>query len=252
MRLVLFCLTLAATQAAAADFEGIITGKPLGPNEQVQSMKMYLSSTGVRMEATGLGQKSAGGAAGFSLTMVWKSSDPNNFYLLNPANKSYLKHDISKAQAAAGGAEGPKVEKLGTTTFLGHTVQKAKVTFSGGRTQELWVDTSLHFPAAALALFGQERAAQNSPWKALEKAGIAGIPLKDMDAEGKSGWEATNVEKKSLPASLFQIPPDFHEAKNALEMLPAEQQAQLKAKMDAMTPEQRAKLEEAMKKATQQ
>jgi hypothetical protein len=251
MRMVLFCLTLAASQAMAADFEGIITGKPIGANEQVQSMKMYLSSTGVRMEATGVAQKSTPGGGGFALTMVWQASDPNNFYLLNPANQTYLKHDISKVQNAAGATEGPKVEKLGPATFLGHSVQKAKVTFSGGRTQELWVDTSLHFPASALALFGQERGSQNSPWKALEKAGINGIPLKDIDAEGKSGWEATNVEKKSLPASLFQIPPGYHEAKSALDMLPAEQQAALKAKMDAMTPEQRAKLEEAMKKAAQ-
>ena len=251
MRLLLFCLTLAATQASAADFEGIISGHPIGPNEQVQSMKMYLSSTGVRMEASGLGQKSTPGGAGFALTMVWQASDPNNFYLLNPANKTYLKHDISKAQAAAGAAEGPKVEKLGPATFLGHTVQRARVTFAQGRAQELWVDTSLHFPASALALFGQERGAQNSPWKALEKAGINGIPLKDMDADGKSGWEATSVEKKSLSASLFQIPAGYTEAKSALDMLPAEQQAQLKAKMNAMTPEQRAKLEEAMKKASQ-
>jgi hypothetical protein len=113
------------------------------------------------------------------------------------------------------------------------------------------MDTALHFPASALALFGQERGVSNSPWKALEKAGVNGIPLKDMDAEGKSGWEATSVEKKSLAASLFQIPAGYKEAKSALDMLPPEQQAQLKAKMDAMTPEQRAKLEEAMKKAAQ-
>jgi hypothetical protein len=250
MRVVLFCLTLAATQAQAADFEGIITGQPVGQTG-VQSMKMYLSPTGVRMEVSGVGQKAA--ASGFTITMVWQASDPNNFYLLNPANKTYLKHDLSKAQQAASTADAPKVEKLGTATFLGHTVQKVKVTFAGagGRSQELWVDTALHFPASALALFGQERGPQTSPWKALEKAGVAGIPLKDLDGDGKSGWEASSVEKKSLSASLFQIPPDFHEAKNALDMLPAEQQAALKAKMDAMTPEQRAKMEEMMKKATQ-
>ena len=249
MRLLLFCLSLAATQAVAADFEGIITGKPVGSNEQIQSMKMYLSSTGVRMEVTGVGQKAAPG--GFSLTMVWQANDPNNFYLLNPANKTYLKHDISKVQGAVAATEGPKVEKLGPATFLGHSVQRVRVTFAGGRAQELWMDTSLHFPASALALFGQERGVSNSPWKALEKAGVNGIPLKDMDAEGKSGWEATSVEKKSLAASLFQIPAGYKEAKSALDMLPPEQQAQLKAKMDAMTPEQRAKLEEAMKKAAQ-
>jgi len=248
MRLVIFCLTLAATQAQAADFEGIITGQPVG-DTHVGSMKMYLAPSGVRMEATGVGQKAT--AAGFTVTMLWQVSDPNNFYLLNPANKTYLKHDISKAQEGASTADAPKVEKLGTATYLGHSVQKVKVTFAGGRAQELWVDPSLHFPASALALFGQERGSQTNPWKALEKAGFAGIPLKDLNGDGKSGWEATSVEKKNLSASLFQVPPDFHEAKNALDMLPPEQQAALKAKMDAMTPEQRAKMEEMMKKAAQ-
>jgi Domain of unknown function (DUF4412) len=247
MRLVLFCLTLAATAAQAADFEGIITGAPVGQTH-VQAMKMYLAPMGVRMEATGEGEKASGG---FTITMVWQASDPNNFYMLNSANKTYLKHDLSKVQQAASTADAPKVEKLGSATFLGHNVQKVKVTFAGGRSQELWVDNALHFPASALALFGQERGPQMSPWKALEKAGVTGIPLKDLDGDGKSGWEATSVEKKSLSASLFQIPPDFHEAKSALEMLPAQQQAAIKAKMDAMTPEQRAKMEEMMKKATQ-
>jgi hypothetical protein len=247
MRLVLLCLTLAASAAQAADFEGIITGAPVGQS-QVQAMKMYLSPAGVRMEASGVGKQAA---AGYTITMVWQASDPNNFYLLNPANKSYLKHDLGKAEQAASKVDAPKVEKLGSTTFIGHSVQRVKVTFANGKSQELWVDTSLHFPASALALFGQERGPQISPWKALEKAGVAGIPLKDLDGEGKSGWAATSVEKKSLSASLFQIPPDFHEAKNALDMLPADQQAAIKAKMDAMTPEQRAKMEEMMKKAAQ-
>jgi hypothetical protein len=248
MRLLLLGLTLAATQAQAADFEGIITGKPVGQTH-VESLKMYLSSTGVRMEATGIGQKD-GAPGGFNITMLWQSTDPNNFYLLNPANLTYLKHDITKVQQTAA-TEVPKVEKLGTGTFLGRNVQKVKVTYPGGRSQELWVDNSLHFPASALALFGQERGSSHSPWKALEKAGVTGIPLKDLDNDGTAGWEATSVEKKSLGAALFQIPPGYHEAKSALEMLPPAQQAAIKARLDAMTPEQRAKMQEAMQKAAQ-
>ena len=250
MRLVLFCLTLAVTSAQAAEFEGIISGKPTGDTARTESMKMYVSSTGVRMEVAGMAEKSAAGP--ISMTMLWQASDPNNFYLLNMANKSYLKHDLVKAQQAASAAAPPKVEKVGTGTFLGRNVQKVKVTYAGGKTQEVWVDTSLRFPASALALFGQQRRGQNSPWKAMEQAGVAGIPLKDVDANGKDGWEATSIEKKSLPASLFQVPAGFHEAKNALEMLPPEQQAAMKARMDALTPEQRARMEEALKKAAGQ
>lgn len=252
MRLALFCLALAASQVQAAEFEGIITGKPTGDTQRSTSMKMSVASSGIRMEVTGL-NPTATTAPGMTVTMLWQASDPNFFYLFNPANKTYLKHDITKAQQAASTTAPPKVEKVGSTTFLGHTVQKVKVTFATGKTQEVWVDTSLHFPASALVFFTQARGSQNSgPWKAMEKAGLAGIPLKDIDADGKSGWEATNIEKKSLPASLFQLPAGFTEAKSALDMLSPEQQAAIKAKMDAMTPEQRARMEEAMKKAAQQ
>jgi hypothetical protein len=251
MRLLLFCLSLAAVQAQAAEFEGIISGKATGNPERTGTMKMYVSSKGVRMEISGIGQKSEAIAGGIAVTMIWQASDPDNFYALNPATKTYLKRDFKKAQQAASTAPAPKLEKLGAASFLGRSVQKVKLTFEGGRTQEMWMDTSLHFPASALVLFGQQHGAHDSTWKAMEQAGVAGIPLKEVDADGKTGWEATSLEKKSLPSSLFQLPDGFHEAKNPLEMLSPEQQAALKAKMDAMTPEQRAHMEE-MRKAIQQ
>jgi hypothetical protein len=185
--------------------------------------------------------------------MLWQASDPNNFYLLNPANKTYLKHDMTKAQQAVADVAPPKVERVGATSFLGHTVQRVKLTFASGKTQELWVDTSLHFPASALVFFTQARGSQsNGPWKAMEQAGVAGIPLKDLGEDGKSGWEATSIEKKSLPASTFQIPAGFTEGKSALDMLSPDKQAAMKAKLDAMTPEQRARMEEMLKKAAGQ
>lgn len=252
MRLVLFCLALTASQVQAADFEGIITGKPTGNPERAQTMKMYVGSSGIKMEVSGL-SPAGPAAAGMAVTMLWQLSDPNNFYLLNPGNKTYLKHDITKAQQAASNVAPPKVEKVGSTSFLGHTVQRVKLTFANGKTQEVWVDTSLHFPASALVFFGQARGSQNSgPWKAMEQAGVAGVPLKDIGDDGKSGWEATSIEKKSLPASLFQIPAGFTEGKSALDMLSPDQQAAMKARLDAMTPEQRARMEEMMKKAAQQ
>lgn len=243
MRLFLLCLTLAATQAAAGDFEGIVTGRQIGDTHSENTMKMYISSIGVRTEATGTGPQS------FNIIVLWQPSEPGYSYVLNPATMTYLKQDNSKLQSTAGAAELPKVERLGTGSYIGHTVQKVKVTSSDGKSQELWIDTSLHFPAAALALFGQMRGARANPWKALENAGVLGIPLRDINANG--GWEATSVEKKSLAASLFQIPAGYHQAKSGIELLPPAQQAQFKAQLDAMTPEQRARVEEMMKKAAE-
>jgi hypothetical protein len=250
MRRVLLCLALVASQAQAADFEGIITGKPTGNPERAQTVTMYLGSSGVRMEISGLnpGGPSPGG---MTVTTLWQLSDPNSVYILNPANKMYLKRDMTKAKQAASTVAPPKVERVGATSLLGHTVQRVKLTFANGKTQEVWVDTSLHFPASATAFFREAGTQNGGPWKAMEQAGVAGIPLKDIGDDGKSGWEATSIEKKSLPASLFQIPAGYTEAKSMLDMLPADQQAARKAKLDALTPEQRARIEEMMKKAAQ-
>lgn len=261
MRLAVLCLTLLAGPALAADFEGVITGKPTksDPGKPgLESMKMFLSPAGWRMEATGdMTQKGAKGAAGeetFRMTVLWRAAEPAVTYILNDASKAYLKHDISKDKEVIAGIEEPKVEKLGKATFLGRSVQKVKVTYKD-RTQELWVDTSLKFPAAALAALSRENGAQNASWRALEKAGVGGIPLKEVNADGTSGWEATSVERKSLPTSLFQVPAGFHEAKDALEMAPPGKQAELRKQRDEMmkkmTPEQRARMEEMMKKYQQ-
>jgi len=252
MRLLLLCLTLAgSTPALAKEFEGVITGKSISSEPgkaYLDSIKMFLSSAGARVEFT-LPASATGTAVGTQYIMVWRAADPDTAYILNPANKTYLKHDISKARQSAGAADAPTVEKLGKATVLGHSVERAKVTFSPTRTREIWVDTSLHFPSAALAAFGMERSTKNGTWAALDKAGIGGIPLKELSADGTSGWEATNVEQKSLPASLFQLPADYHEGKSSLDMLPPAQAEAMKKRLDAMTPEQRAKVEEMMKNA---
>jgi len=254
MRLSLLCLTLLASPSLAGDFEGIITGKPVvndGGVVGLSSMKMYLAPAGFRLEASG--QKPGSAGAPFQMTMMWRAADPGATYILNDEAKAYMKHDISKAKQTD--SEAPTVEKLGKASYLGHSVERVKVTFPNRTATELWVDTSLHFPAAALAAFGHEQGGKSGAWRALEKAGVVGIPLKELNGDGKSGWEATSVEKKSLPASLFQVPSDFHEAKDPLDMAPPGQQSALKKQRDDalknMTPEQRAKFEEMMKKYQQ-
>jgi Domain of unknown function (DUF4412) len=253
MRHLLLCLTLAATPALAKDFEGVITGKPVSERTKgggLVSLTMSLSPAGARVEAT----ISMGGQKGegeMHTIMVWRVGDPNTSYILNPATKTYLKQDVSKAREAASGAEAPTVEKLGTTTFLGHSVERVRVAMGGKSPKEYWVDTSLHFPSAALAAFGMDKNAKNGAWTAMEKAGVFGIPLKELNADGTSGWEASSVEQKRLSASLFEVPADYHESKNGgLDMLPPAQRAAMEERLNNMTPEQRAKMEEAMKNMT--
>jgi hypothetical protein len=249
MRFLLVGLTLFSTVVQAKDFEGVITGKSVTTDPSkpgIESMVLSLSATGVRVEAT-MATGQPGPAAGLHSVMVWSAADPNTAYLLNPATKTFLKHDVSKGSGAADAAAAPTVEKLGKATFLGHNVEKVRVSTGSMPPREYWVDTSLRFPTTAMSAFSMGRNSKNGAWAALEKAGVVGIPLRDVNADGTSGWEATSVEQKHLAASTFQVPSDYHEGKSALDMLSPAQQAAMQQRLNSMTPEQRAKLEEMMK-----
>lgn len=248
MRLLLVCLTLFATQALASDFEGVIISKTVSADPGkggLQAMVLSLSPTGVRVEVTVATGQRGGPAADFRSTMVWSSAAPSTSYLLNAATKTYLKQDLPQTTDAA--TDSVKVEKLGKTSFLGRTVEKVRVSDAGHPPREYWVDTSLRFPAAARSVFSMGRNTKSGAFAAMEKAGVMGIPLKDVSADGTSGWEATSVEQKHLPASTFQVPSDYHEGKSFLDMMSPDQQAAMQQRLNGMTPEQRAKLEDMMK-----
>ena len=92
--------------------------------------------------------------------------------------------------------------------------------------------------------------------KALRDDGADGFFVKMVTREkGKpeptSTMELTKVEKKSVPASLFEIPPGYTKQEGMLGaagvMASPEQQEQMRKAMENMTPEQRKQLEEMMK-----
>jgi DNA-directed RNA polymerase specialized sigma24 family protein len=67
--------------------------------------------------------------------------------------------------------------------------------------------------------------------------------------------EVTRVERKTLPASLFQVPAGYKETESAFGGVTPEQQkaledarSQMKDALDKMTPEQRKAYEDAMKR----
>ncbi|HXX31562.1 MAG TPA: DUF4412 domain-containing protein [Myxococcaceae bacterium] len=258
MRLVVLASLLAASPALAADFEGVITGKSIGTEQAdpMRTMTLSVAPAGFRVEGTvSPGKKEGGPGAPLHFVMLWRASEPGVTYFLNLDTKTYLKHELTKDNPGDPSAKAPTVEKLGKTTLLGRSVERVKIVHSSGSTEEMWIDTSLRFPPAAVSALSQGDPSRHNTWWALEKAGVTGIPLKQVFGE-KNGWEATQVEKKSVSSSLFQIPAGFHQAKDALEMLSPEQQAEIQKKrqemMQKMTPEQRQRMEEMMQKMQQQ
>jgi len=252
-----------ALPARGADFEGVISGRAFAkeqdPGSPGGTMRMFISPAGVRMQITGemsMPSKDGGEKRKLSIdfVMLWRSAEPGVHYWINEQNKTYEKKSFEKHEKE-GAKKEIKVERLGKATVAGRSVEHIRVTGSSGHVEELWIDTSLSFPAAAAAALKREET-EEGWWDAVQKAGFKGIPLKMTNKDGTSGWEATSVEKKSLPGSLFSIPSGYREAKGYMDMLSPEQAQEMrKMQEDAMknmTPEQRKQMEEMMKKMQQQ
>lgn len=96
--------------------------------------------------------------------------------------------------------------------------------------------------------------------QALKDAGAQGMPLKVVVTTGEGGkvrLDAVKAEKKSLPASTFEIPAGYTKSVGGIMVATGPEAAAMKARMEAarkkqeeqmknMPPEQRAVIEKRM------
>jgi hypothetical protein len=256
-RTLLLAACLSALPALA--FEGVIdmkmtiAGKPEA-NQSVSStgtITMSIKGLSSRMDSS---MKLPGVSTPLKTTVIHRADEPNTTYLVYEANKTYDKMD-SKADADVDhDASKATVKRLGKENIAGRPTEHVLVTEEGGREMELWIDTTLISSADLEKAFGTERRG-GSWWGALKKAGVTGIPLKFVskgkEAHDRITTEATRVESKSISSSLFQVPAGYTESKGGgLGPMSADQQKELmKSYMDKMSPADRQKMEERMKKA---
>jgi hypothetical protein len=91
--------------------------------------------------------------------------------------------------------------------------------------------------------------------KAVREAGMDGFPIR-WATKGEHGngltMEMTKFEKKSVPASAFEIPADYKKSSAMSVGMSPEQRKQMDEALKNMTPEQRKQYEEMMKQHGQQ
>ena len=96
--------------------------------------------------------------------------------------------------------------------------------------------------------------------KALKDAAIEGYPIRMVMKESETGpvtmrMEATTVERRSLPGSLFEVPAGYKETSMMGVMAQTPEQAQqmegaqarMREAMEKMPPEQRKRMKEMLK-----
>ena len=267
MSSILFALLLAAGPAFA-QFEGVlemkmsVVGKG-GEGGGSGTMDVAVAKAGTRSDIN-----MNMGPMGVKMVMLQKTDTPDMVYRINDADKTYTEINLAQMRAMAGKQQDTPeytVEKLGQETILGyqtqHVMVKEKNPASGkGMNMELWTGKDLLDYATFSKLQDRpdQKGREQALLKALKAADADGMPLKAITtaADGsKVTVEVVKADKKSLPASTFEIPAGYTKsAESMMGMMGGASGAQAdeaKKRMDEalknMTPEQRQMMEKMMK-----
>lgn len=259
---------IAVSATALAQSEGIATfaGSVHTDNGKTiaSSGKIFLAKAGCRVDwetrlPDSADRKDAhnGAPDRFHLVVLQLASEPGRTYTLNPERKTYSVRDAPKETPTPSVPDRAwKIQKLGRDTVAGFSCEKVLLTSDRGNEMELCVTRELT-PSDAWTAAMSRREDQAGPLKALKANGVSGFPIRwifrsEKSKDISSTMELVSFEKKSLPASLFEIPPDYKKTEGSGLYLTPEQQKAMddarKAAMEHMTPEQRKKMEEYLQK----
>ena len=247
-----------ASGPAFAQFEGEITMK-MTMREGSGTGKNYISKAGVRSE---LDIQTA--RMPMKMTTLVKASTPGLVYLINDVQKSYTEIDTKKTREQLEKTRGKSqdswtVKKLGRETVNGYACEHVLITRGDDAKSEMEWWTSKDIAGLSYeAMRGLMRrgADEEGIMKALRDAGAEGFAVKMVTREKGSPnpvmtMELTKIEKKSVPAALFEIPTGYRKAEGmmgAMGVASPEAQEQMRKAMENMTPEQRKQMEEMMQR----
>ncbi len=259
----------AAATTASAQFEGVADFKVTTNAGQGQSVngtgKMYVSTRAYRsefeMQMTGAGggkDSRRGAPAAMKMTMFSKLSEPDRLYMLDDAARTYSIWDLSKSREDMKNApkETYTVKKLGKEMVAGLSCQNALLTSSKGDEIEACVSRDFAASSDWIAAMNRGDPASGSWIHSLKSAGIEGFPVRwSTRSKGSKDatmtMELTRVEKRSLPASLFEVPAGYKQSETAMGGLTPEQQKSIDDALKNLTPEQRKAYEDGMKRYAQ-
>jgi Domain of unknown function (DUF4412) len=192
------------------------------------------------------------------MTMLGKASKPDVLYMVDDESKTYSVWDTRQARdPEASAKETYTVERLGAGSAAGVTCQKALVTSSKGSRFEVCVSKELSASADWIAAMSRREHTGN--WiRALKEKGLEGFPIRwsmfrKDETEPFMTMELTKLEKKTLPASLFEVPADYKQTDAAIGGLTPEQRKAMedmrRRMIEKMSPEQRKAYEDAIQRS---
>lgn len=187
---------------------------------------------------------------GISSKSLVQKSTPDVIYMINDKTKTYS--EVKPADLSKDDTKTYSVKKLADETINGYKCTHALVT-EGNETHEVWNTKDVaDFEKYAQSFKNNKRTGSVKRDQALKAAGCDGLPVKTVhkgnDREGEMTMELVKMEKKTFGKSEFEIPAGYTRGGGAAS--PAAGGVQVKSQQEIMnmSPEERAKYVEELKK----
>jgi hypothetical protein len=264
---------LFAAAVANADFEGEADLKITATGEHSNvtgSGKTYVSKVGWRseMEMSSPEMAKATGGAPMRWVTFGKLSDPGKIYMVNERMKTYTVLDTRKMHEMAESTQKKEkkyvIKKIGRDTVAGLPCENYQITQEGNKDVFEACMTKEFMSGDWMRAIARGKRGESDWLQKLREAGLEGYPIRftSRNAETKGTWtmEVTKVERRSIPSSMFEVPPGYRETSMMGMMVQTPEQAKqmeearkrMEEAMKNMTPEQRKQMEEMMKQLGQQ
>jgi hypothetical protein len=214
------------------------------------NMKMYSQDENSRTEIN----MSMGNMGNMSLAMLVLKSSPDVVYMLNDKSKTY-----SEMKTNTGGinddapATNYVVTILGKEKVNGYNTTHVKIKEKdSGNEQEMWTTTDIE-DYMGFSKIKSKYTGKSNLFKLLKDKGADGFPVRIKTNENGAEIQVDIVkaEKRNNPASLFSL--DGYNKTDTPDLgIGGDQLKQMMKKLQDMTPEERDRYIEEMKKMYQQ
>ncbi|MGZ4060910.1 MAG: DUF4412 domain-containing protein, partial [Bacteroidia bacterium] len=185
---------------------------------------------------------------------IVKSDKPATVYSLDDKNKTYnVTEAKNETNPATSNSADYTVKIVGKEKVGNYNCTHAIVT-KGTQANEYWTTTEIpEYEKYVKARSGNKFTGSSGEYDALVKNGAGGFMVKTLTKDQRGGtftMELVKLEKKDLAASMFEIPADYKEMTSTPTGVPGMPNIDVN-KIQNMTPEERAKYIEDMKKQYQ-
>lgn len=150
------------------------------------------------------------------MSIIHRRANKGMVVQLMHAQKQYMEMPVADGPTdqSVESLDSFEVKKLGKEKIAGHNTEHVQLTDKkSGATIDMWLSKEVRV-ADTLGMMSQGQGMEGAMVQALKKKGVEGWPLKVVAKQQGMTMtvETTKIEKKKLPADLFEVPKGYTKA----------------------------------------